>query len=189
MRERIPQRVDYQRYTDQGITLKGVISLEESHKDLVRFTKSIIENMGDIQYDLVFERDISGNRIVTGEVSAEVTLQCQRCMDNFKLELKCPVSIAFVQNDFDQQQAEDSLYDIFWLQKKELFDPRILIEDELLLALPQIPMHSESEIGKDCDVHVEFITGDDVEANDAGAGLSEQKDEDNPFAILKQLKK
>ncbi len=198
--ERIPQRVDYQRYTDQGVTLDGVISLQEAQKDLVRFNDSIIENTGDIKYQLVFDRDLLGNRIVTGEVAAEVILQCQRCMDNFKLDLNCHVSIAFVQNDFEQQQAEDFQYDIFWLKKKELFDPRVLIEDELLLALPQIPMHPESEIGQGCDVIVKFLDEDEVSKQDkassnedvedrTGISQSEQNDEDNPFAILKQLKK
>lgn len=205
MRERIPQRIDYHRYTEQGVILDGVMSLAESDKDFLRLNDAIIENTGDISYHLEFDTDILGNRFVTGHIDAHVVLQCQRCMDNYKLDLNCNISIAFVQNDFEQKQAETSNYDIYWIEKKELFDPRVLIEDELLLALPQIPMHPESEIGTNCDVRVNFLDGDllvnssvdgtvtedDVlsSKNTDSITKSEQNDEDNPFAILKQLKK
>jgi len=193
MKERIPQRIDYHRYTEQGVILDGVMSLAESNKDLPRLNEAIIENTGDISFYLAFDTDILGNRFVTGHVGARVVLQCQRCMDNYNLDLNCDISIAFVENEFQQKQAEESDYDIFRLAKRELFDPRVLIEDELLLALPQIPMHSESEIGKNCDVRVNFIDDDNIETAEIGHSgkdikQSEQLDEDNPFAILKQLK-
>ena len=199
MRERIPQRIDYHRYTEQGVTLDGIITRVESDKDLSRLNDVIINNTGDISYHLEFDTDVLGNRFVTGHVEAQVILQCQRCMDDYKLNLSCNISIAFVTNEFEQKQAEDSSYDIFWLEKKELFDPRILLEDELLLALPQIPMHPESEIGKECDVRVEFLDETALmndsthlakalkNGTDEDKINSEQND-DNPFAILKKLK-
>ncbi len=190
MRERIPQRIDYHRYTEQGVILDGVMSLAESGKDLTRLNSAIIKNTGDISYYLAFDTDILGNRFVSGRVNARVVLQCQRCMDNYTLDLSSDISIAFVQNDAEQKQAEASNYDVFWLAKKELFDPKVLIEDELLLVLPQIPMHPESEIGKDCDVRVNFLDDDTMRQDAANSNNknSEQND-DNPFAILKQLKK
>ncbi len=198
MKERIPRRIDYHRYTEQGVVLDGVITLAESQKDLSRLNAAIISNSGDINYHLDFDTDILGNRFVSGHVDARVVLQCQRCMENFELDLSCEISLAFVQNDFQQQQAEVSKYDIFWLARKELFDPRILLEDELLLALPQIPMHPESEIGKTCDVQVRFLESDEIMSDasesdeTAGSGravTAAKQNDDNPFAILKQLKK
>lgn len=188
MKERIPQRIDYHRYTEQGVKLDGVISRAECDKDLPRLNESIIENTGDVHYQLYFDMDVLGNRFVNGHAEAQVILQCQRCMDNFKLDLSCDISIAFVKNEFQQSRAEDSGYDIFWLETKELFDPRVLIEDELLLALPQIPMHLESEIGKECDVKVQYLDDDSDFSTDDNMNSSEQNDKDNPFAILKQLK-
>ncbi|MCW8931074.1 MAG: YceD family protein [Gammaproteobacteria bacterium] len=193
MGERIPQRIDYHRYTEQGVVLDGFISLSESIKDLPRLNNAIIENAGDINYHLEFDTDILGNRFVTGQVEGQVVLQCQRCMDNYTVDLNCNISIAFVKNELEQTQAEESNYDVFWLEKKELFDPRVLLEDELLLALPQIPMHLESQIGEECDVHVEFLGETDdssiIDNTTEALNNSEQNDKDNPFAILKQLKK
>ena len=190
MIERIPQRIDYHRYTEQGVTLDGVMSLSESIKDLPRLNEAIIRNIGDISYYLAFDTDVVGNRFVSGHIGASVVLPCQRCMDNYQLDLQCDLSIAFVGNDFEQKRAEESNYDTFWLAKKSLFDPRVLIEDELLLALPQIPMHPLSEIGKDCDVQVKFLddTEEVVAECDDLSGQEIKQNRENPFAILKQLK-
>ncbi len=93
MRGRIPQRIDYHRYTEQGVILDGVMSLAESGKDLTRLNSAIIKNTGDISYYLAFDTDILGNRFVSGRVNARVVLQCQRCMDNYTLDLSSDISI------------------------------------------------------------------------------------------------
>jgi uncharacterized protein len=191
MKSRIPQRIDYHRYTEQGVILDGVILLTDLNKELSRWTQNIIKSNSDVHYHLVFDIDILGNRFVTGTVNAEITLQCQRCMDNYSLIIDGQMAIAFVKNDFEQARAEESNYDIFWLTKKEFVDPRLLIEDELLLALPQIAVHPEDEIGQTCDVQVEFLEQEGMMSGnnftDSNNKQSEQND-DNPFAILKQLK-
>lgn len=196
MAERIPQRIDHYRYTDKGVTLDGAITQKESEKDLPRLNDTIISNLGDIEYHLQFDIDAVGNRIVTGKIMTRVQLQCQRCMGEYAIDLNCDVAIAFVHNDFEQKKAENSCYEVFWLEQKELFDPRVLIEDELLLALPQIPMHPESEFGKKCQIQLEYPAQENTESNMTGQDskrdglqkMTKQLDEDNPFAVLKQLK-
>ena len=204
MLERIPQRIDHYRYTDKGVILEGVITSEESEKELPRLNEAIVKSAGDIEYLLEFDRDKFSNRIVSGFVKTKVILQCQRCMSDFTLDLSCDIATAFVQNDFDIKSAEDSNYEIFWLEQKENLDPRILIEDELLLALPQIPMHSHMKnsetVSSSCRVQsaypVDENTAGDMNTMSQDAAEvasdskdSEQVDENNPFAVLKQLKK
>lgn len=189
MKERIPQRIDHYRYTDKGVILEGVITKEEAKKDLPRLHDYIIKSASDISYYLAFSIDEVKNRVVNGHVEAQVMLQCQRCMENYTSALQCDISIAFVHNDFEQKQAENSCYDVFWLEKKELFDPRILIEDELLLAMPQIPMHPESEIGSACCIQLDYPVEDSSNEQDNIVQDNGQKDDNNPFAVLKKLKK
>ncbi len=193
MAERIPQRIDHYRYTDKGVTLEGIITELESDKDLLRLQASVINQQGVIHYHLEFDKDRIDNRFVHGHIEAKVIMQCQRCMENFSLDLNCDVSIAFVHDDFEQKQAEDSGYDVFWLSEKELFDPRILIEDELLLALPQIAMHPESDYGTACQIQYPVPENKQNFDLDAAVSESEQNEivpeEDNPFAVLRQLKK
>ncbi len=191
MAERVPQRIDHYRYTDKGVILDGIISEQESEKELLRLNESIIRQQGDIHYHLEFDKDRLDNRVVEGHVEAKVVLQCQRCMENFTLALDCDVSIAFVHDEFEQQQAENTGYDIFWLNKKELFDPRVLIEDELLLALPQFAMHPETDVGTACQLQYEYFDEEAAVIDNPGVepGADKEQEDDNPFAILKQLKK
>ncbi len=187
---RIPQRIDHIRYTDQGTVLDGVIEHAELTKELSRFNDAIVKSSNDIHYYLEFDVDLLGNRYVKGQLSTQVILQCQRCMEDFELDLRCEIATAFVMNEHQEQSAEDSKYDLFWLSPKEYVDPRIIIEDELLLALPQVAMHPLSEIGTACKAEVVFLDTDSEHKNsfDAESDVSEQED-NNPFAILKQLKK
>ncbi len=186
MHERIPQRIDHIRYTDQAVTLQGLINTQESAKELLRFNDAILKNSAGIRYHLEFDVDISGNRYVTGQVNSRVMLQCQRCMNDFEITLDCELSIAFVVNEQQAKRAEDSAYDTFWLAPREMLDPRVLLEDELLLALPQIAMHPLCEIGKSCTSEVIFLETD----SDKKVFDDEQENcmDDNPFAILQQLK-
>ncbi len=199
MAERIPQRIDYFRYTDKGVILEGIITSQESLDVFPRLAEAV-KSIGDIEYRLEFDVDILSNRIVSGFVKTRVVLQCQRCMNDFSLALDCEITTAFVQNDFELKKAESSDYDVCFVEKKvekkdtkkKIFlEPRVLLEDELLLALPQIAKHPEQDIGTDCQIQ-QFDSL--AEQKDMGleSGKQQIKDgrgSDNPFAILEQLKK
>ena len=179
MAERIPKKIDHVKYTDQGMLLEGSILDEEIATNFLRFTDSIIKSIDDIHYHLQFDVDILGNRLVTGKISTRVILQCQRCMNDAEFDLKSEFNIGFVSNEHDEKKVEKLNIDTYWLVPREYLDPRVLIEDELLLALPQIAMHPISAIGKECRAEVVFLE-DEAEEVD--------KDKENPFNILAQLK-
>jgi len=196
MSERIPQRIDHYRYTDKGVFLEGIIKQQDLENDLPRLYDAIVDTAGDVEYLLQFDVDASSNRIVTGSVKTKVILQCQRCMNDYEAILDCEIATAFVQNAYDLKKADSSDYDTFLVSenRKELLDPRIIIEDELLLNLPQIPKHpllgSETEIN--CQVQFDYPVAEENEKSKTSSGQgNKQKDEqkgDNPFAILKDLK-
>jgi uncharacterized protein len=188
MNERIPQRIDHYQYTDKGVELKGVIDSKDISKELPRLLEYIAGKVSNVSYQLSFDKDMLGNRIVTGKIQSHVLLDCQRCMKEFQLDLNCDVSIAFVHNDYEQQKAEDSCYEVFWLEEKELFDPRILIEDELLLTMPQIPKHPESEIGRACRITLDYPSENQTGDSQLSESERDNDDANNPFAVLKQLK-
>ena len=199
MSERIPKRIDYHRYTDKGVILDGLIKQSELETDLPRLFEAIVKPVADIEYHLEFSIDVSSNRIMTGWLKTQVILQCQRCMQDYVQDLSCEVSTAFVKNDFETKQAEASKHEIFCVgqqnsiadidkesttkkagtEKLDCLNPMVLIEDELLLALPQIAKHSETGIGTDCHMQFDYpMQEQDI-----------QQQDDNPFAILEQLKK
>ena len=182
MLKRLPQKIDPCKYTDQGVILEGVITQEESSKDFLRFNESILEYSSDITYYLKFDIDLLDNRYVIGTLSTQVVLQCQRCLNNFNFDIHCDLSTAFASNEAQEKKASESNYnDILRIPRREYLDPKRLIEDELLLALPQIAMHELSQ----CDAEVVFLEDDSTSKN---TDKIEQM-ETHPFAILKQLKK
>ncbi|MCU7835528.1 MAG: DUF177 domain-containing protein [gamma proteobacterium symbiont of Taylorina sp.] len=201
MSEHIPQRIDHYRYTDKGVFLAGVIKQQELETNLPRLCEAIVKTSADVEYQLQFDIDMSSNRIVSGMVKTSVILQCQRCMKDYEESLTCKILTAFVENDFEAGKAEQGNYDTFFinrefvdrkvaknkkgLERKGLVDPRILIEDELLLMLPQIPRHSETGSGTSCHIQFDFPID---ERSEQKSDSSRQEKDDNAFSVLKQLK-
>jgi uncharacterized protein len=107
-------------------------------------------------------------------VQAEVTLPmtCQRCLT----PVRCPVSVSrdfrFVADEnLAAQEDEDAEEDVLvWSAR---FDALALIEDELIMALPMIPMHEACE-------------SEQVPTSDATP--EPEGERPNPFAVLSKLR-
>ncbi len=100
-------------------------------------------------------------------LTAQVVLPllCQRCLDVVETEISVEREFRFVATEAEaEQEDEESEEDI--LVNDANFNLHNLIEDELLMALPMVPMHDECE---------------------PPIALKEEKV--SPFAILGQLKK
>lgn len=111
------------------------------------------------------------------QVTTSVPLQCQRCLSPFDVKLEVDRWFRFVPDE-DTALAEDdeSEEDLLVLQPSmSLLE---LIEDELLMELPLVPMHDV------CPVDVVLQAQDP--AWDVDSEPSEMK---NPFAVLAKLKK
>jgi uncharacterized protein len=113
--------------------------------------------------------------------SASIPLVCQRCMGVVDTPLEVDQWYRFVATE-DIAMAEDDESEEDLLVMEPQFDLLAVLEDELLMALPLVPMHDE------CPVAPRMQAGEDALASEAGA--AGQKDEKpNPFAVLAQLKK
>lgn len=110
-------------------------------------------------------------------LSAQATLPlcCQRCMTSVATPLEVEQWYRFVADE-DIAMAEDdqSVEDLLVLAPQ--FDLLALLEDELLMALPLVPMH------ENCPVSPVFSAGEPALA-------VEKEAKPNPFAALAQLKK
>ena len=105
---------------------------------------------------------------------ASVPLTCQRCMAPVSAPLEVDQWYRFVESE-EVAMAEDDEAEEDLLVMVPQFDLLALLEDELLMALPLVPMHET------CPVTPVFSAGDPaVEAAEA---------KPNPFAVLGQLKK
>lgn len=111
--------------------------------------------------------------LATGAIS----LTCQRCLGPVETPLAVDRWFRFVVDEATAEaQDNDCEEDLLPLEPRpNLID---LIEDELLMALPLVPMHDH------CPVEVPMASGKLGEADE-----EEQGERKNPFAVLAALKK
>ncbi len=112
------------------------------------------------------------------QAHTSVPLTCQRCMATVATPLEVDQWYRFVATE-DIAMVEDDESEEDLLVMEPQFDLLAVLEDELLMALPLVPMHDE------CPVAPVLQAGEEALADEAG----EKGEKPNPFAVLSQLKK
>lgn len=165
MSEKLPTQIDLLALARRGQTLPFVLSSEE----LVRLAEVTqgVENdaVGELRFSL-FENRFP---MVELSVTVNVRLMCQRSLVLFTYPLSVIADLVFAPEDvMDWPESIELL-----LPEEAEENPRVWIEDSLLLALPLVPVQPESE-------PVEYCVGE--------VDVVEEK-MPNPFATLKKLMK
>ena len=107
--------------------------------------------------------------------SASVPLTCQRCMGTVAMPLEIDQWFRFVATEAIAMEQDDASEEDLLVMEPQ-FDLLAVLEDELLMALPLVPMH---DVCPDLPVFSAGVL--DMPKNSA--------DKPNPFAALAQLKK
>jgi uncharacterized protein len=154
--------------------LEGKIALSE----MARLGESLQETQGEAQVSLEFGIDNEGIRFIQGHIQAEVTLQCQRCLETMRYPIDSEFLLGLVRSDREAENLP-SHYEPLQVDDEPLF-LRDIIEDELLLALPVVAMHPPQA----CSVELSSTPSPDEAQQDTGESARE-----NPFAALADLKK
>ncbi len=164
-----PEYADPWRLADAGKRFVGQIT---AHR-LSRLREELLEASTEIAYELVFGRDEQNRATVKGRVKATLYLQCQRCLETLELPVDREISLALVEG-LDEARALPDRYEPLLLEEARI-RPLDLLEDELLLALPQVPRHRPEA----CTPRVEQTES---------LAARQQAAPDNPFAVLAKLK-
>lgn len=169
----IPEYVDPWRLADSAKLLSGQLAISR----LPRLAKEVEQADGEVAFELDF---YVGHRkaCAKGWVTASLILQCQRCMQPMTVTVETQLRVAFVLGPDEAEQLPEDL-DPMLLDddgKLHLFD---LIEDELLLAMPQVSSHEEA----DCSLKLSSVS---PEIPDKEKIIAEQSE--NPFAALAAFK-
>lgn len=159
-------RADPWRLAAQGRVLAGRAALGS----LTRLAPSLAGS-GDADYSLAFHLDAERRAVVTGRVTARLVVQCQRCLEPLAIAVDSTFELAFVRG-LDEaarlpESCEPALAEDGWVR------PLDLVEDELLLALPPVPLH------EDGGCRAQPASNRDGPA---------EKDAKNPFAVLAALR-
>jgi uncharacterized protein len=191
MLQRLPELIEPDRMAETGRLLKGTIAISK----MKRLRSLLFDDEGRVDLDLVFGVDESGQSNVAGALDAQITLQCQRCLQAMNLHIREKISLAIVHTS-QQANKLPSHYEPLMV-KQDSVSLSELVEDELILALPTVPLHDGLE---DCKVDLSSTTEKrnngselkgDIGSNKSSVERENLKQEDskrkNPFEVLKQL--
>jgi uncharacterized protein len=173
MSSRLPDFVDPWHFADIGKRITGTVTLA----DLPRLGPFLQETDGQAEFELVFSRDEGKRACISGFVKAELVLQCQRCLGPLRVEVDSVINLVAVEGVGEAEQLPESVEPLLMEESRvRLAD---LVEDELLLSIPQIPRHTSGPCATD------NVIKDSVSPE---AAEDDQEKVENPFAELAALK-
>jgi uncharacterized protein len=142
---------------------------------------------GLVDVDLRFGIDELGVHFMSGRLHAELAVICQRCMEAMRLPVEAEVSLGLARSDSEAERLPENYEPL--LVGAEPMPLSAIVEDELILALPIVPMHAPEQ----CPASTRpEHAADDVPAEgsepEADPEADQAADRANPFAVLRTLK-
>ena len=147
--------------------LRGRVAVSE----LERLVPVLTSSQGELHAEMELGKDPDGTCYLSGTIQGEVTLKCQRCLEDMTLPLDLNFRLGLVLSD-EAASALPEWYEplLVGSEPARIAD---VIAEEVLLAIPIVPMHRDNQ---DCQ---EFV-------KDYKPPVSEKRD--NPFDVLADLK-
>ena len=146
--------------------------------ELPRVSHELSTVDGEARGKVRFARE-RGLAVADLEVSAQPEVVCQRCMQAMRWPIKVEARIALV-SDYSAADRVPEGLEVF-LVEVDSVSVRDLVDEEILLALPNVARHAE---GSDCAAAELRLPGQEVDLEEA-ADAQVQK----PFAQLGELLK
>jgi uncharacterized protein len=166
---KFPWLIDPLEMARAGRTLEGELELSA----MPRLGEALCDTPAKARIRMQFGRDDAGYSHVNGTAAADLSLRCQRCLECMDWPVEVSFSLGIVTGE-EQAALLPEIYEPLIAGPKPVAIADI-IEDELILALPIVPMHESTA----------------CRLPDSSANRSEQPQQDNeknPFRMLEQLK-
>ena len=171
--QKLPHEVDPFRFAREGVKLD--VRIPQQH--MKRLQELLVHSENEIDAELEFGVDFLGTYYLRGRLVTQVELVCQRCLQPMQLDLDTRMALGFVRSAA-QAETVAADYEAIIVEDAKV-DMLNLIEDEIMLALPQIPKHTQQA----CSAQVGNETPEQVEE------IPSEPERENPFAVLASLKK
>lgn len=141
---------------------------------LKRLADLLESRSGEVDYEIDFGRDTLGVAYLALRAETSLTLLCQRTLEPFQMPVKLDTRLGLISDESEEPGLPPGYEPL--LVDGQRVDPVAVIEDELLLVVPLVPVSPQSEWPE--------------EGLDVGRqNLPPDVPEDNPFAVLRELKK
>ena len=168
MSAQMPELVDAWRMVANGMRLEGRLPLAS----LTRLSELLADVEGDdVTCSIEFGRDALRQAYALLRVQAGLPLICQRTLKRFVLPLEIEQRLGLIRDEAEEAGLLPD-YEALLLEGDGSLSPAALVEDELILAVPAIPVAPGSEaVERDWPVS------------------TEEETRVNPFSALAGLKK
>lgn len=170
MQNRLPLTIDPIKAAQKRLDYTGVYPSARFE----RLVSSIEALNNDVTCSLSFYFDAQRLCVIAIVAECELVLRCERCQNQFTKIIRVENKFSPVKNDV-QAEALPEHYEPVLTNEFGEVDVLALVEDELILALPIVPVHDSTH----CEVS---------EANWIFGEIPEEDEKPNPFAILASLK-
>ena len=169
----LPERLDAERMVSARRTFHGALPVAS----LKRLAEALANDSGEVEYDLEFGTEAPGVRCLAVRAATRVALECQRSLETFEHPLEVDVRLGLIEHEREEAGLPAGFEPL--LLEDGMLHPARVIEDELLLELPPFPVKPGAEA--------------EPKTWDGKSWTSARPEEagriDNPFAILRGLKK
>ncbi|MDA8108162.1 MAG: DUF177 domain-containing protein [Betaproteobacteria bacterium] len=134
--------IDALEFARAGASLRGTCPVAE----FPRVRDELFADSGALEYELHGERDAQGRPALRLRVRGALQLVCQRCLGAVELpvDIDATLVLAASQGEIDGEPLTVESPDRVLAGKS--LPVRELIEDELLLAVPYAPRHTQCEL-------------------------------------------
>ncbi len=159
---------------NRGDPVEGVLRKSLPVEAFPRLAPTLSDSEGTVEVDVRVTRASSGIPLVEGTLRGHFRRECQRCLEPVDLDVTVQLKLAvtgaggveLAPVDFEAWQSDEAAVTL-----------RDVLEDELLLALPMVARHeNERRCGR-------------LAARLEEDGQEELPARDNPFAVLRSLKR
>jgi uncharacterized protein len=166
----LPETLDAWRMLSARRHFEGSLSLAS----MPRLRDALEQPEGECCYELQFDRDVLEVPFLEIRAQAELPLVCQRSLQRFLLPVKIVQRLGLVTREEQEAELPEG-YEMLMPEADGTIHPLELIEDELILAIPVVPMDPRGEpVEMAWPAHAESV---------------EEEPRSNPFAALAGLKK
>ena len=137
---RVPEAVDAWRMVAARREFEGRIPLAT----MVRLRDSLLQPEGDARYVLAFGIDALKVPFAELRIEAELPLECQSSLQRFLLPVQLVQRLGLIRDEADEAALPPE-YEALLVEADGMLKPAELVEDELILALPVVPVAPDAE--------------------------------------------
>jgi uncharacterized protein len=160
----LPAVVDVWRMVTAKRYLEGTLPLASFD----RLRSSLTDTEGECRFSLEFGRDAMDQPFVEVRADAELPLLCQRTLERYLQPVSVVQRLGLITDEAQEDALPEGMEPLLVGESAEV-RPIDLVEDELILAVPVVPMNPDSTLPD-------------------AVRVPDEEDKPNPFGALAALK-